>query len=71
MHTCTHIHAVDYYTAIKRDVIMPFEMPSMDLEDITLSEISQPAKDTYHMIPLASGIFFKKWLNEQKTESDQ
>ena len=35
---------------------MPFAGPWMDLEGIMLSEISQTAKDKYHMISLICGI---------------
>ena len=35
---------------------MPFAATWMDLEVITLSEVSQPEKDKYHMISLICGI---------------
>ena len=35
---------------------MPFEATWMDLEVITLSEVSQKEKDKYHMIALICGI---------------
>ena len=35
---------------------MPFAATWMDLEIITLSEISQTEKDKYHMISLICGI---------------
>jgi len=38
-----------YYSAIKNNEIIPFATTWMDLEIITLSEISQ--KDKYYMIP--------------------
>ena len=38
------------------DEIMPFEATWMDLEIITLSEVSQKEKDKYHMISLICGI---------------
>ena len=41
---------MEYYSASKKNEIMPFEATWMDLEMITLSEISQPGKDKYHMI---------------------
>ena len=42
------------YSAIKRDEILPFATTWMNLENITLSEISQT--DKYCMISLISGI---------------
>ena len=49
------IFTMEYYTAIKKDVIKPFETTWMGLEEIMLSEISQGEKDNYHMIPLICG----------------
>ena len=45
-----------YNGTIKREEIMSFAATWMDLEVITLSEISQKEKDKYHMIPLICGI---------------
>ena len=41
-----------YYLAIKNYEILPLAITWMDLEGITLSEISQAEKDKYHMISL-------------------
>ena len=38
-----------YYSAIKKDEIMPFAATWMDLEIIILSEVSQAEKDKYHV----------------------
>ena len=51
-----YIHTMEYYSAIKKNEIMPFAAAWMDLEIIILSEISQKEKDKYHMISLISGI---------------
>ena len=40
------IYTVEYYTAIKNKKILPFETVRMDLEKITLSEISQRKTNT-------------------------
>ena len=40
-HTHTHTHTMEYYSAIKKNEIMPFTATWMDLEIITLSEVSQ------------------------------
>jgi len=41
--------------AIKNNEIMPFVATRMDLEIITLSEVSQKEKGKYYMKPLAYG----------------
>ena len=46
---------MEYYSAIKKNEIMPFVATWMDLEIITLSEVSQTEKDKYHMISLICG----------------
>ena len=51
-----YIYMTDYYSAIKKNEIMPFAATCMDLEIITLSEVSQTEKDKYHMISLICGI---------------
>ena len=51
-----YTYAVEYYSAIKKNEIMPFAGTRMDLEIIILSEVSQTEKDKYHMIPLICGI---------------
>ena len=50
---------MEYYCALKKYEIMLFAATCMDLEIITLSELSQ-GKTNYHLIALISGIF-KKW----------
>ena len=47
---CVCVYAMEYYSGIKRDEILPLSTTWMDLEDIILSEISQV--DKYHMILL-------------------
>ena len=51
-----YTYTMEYYSVIKKDEIMPFAATCMDLEIITLSEVSQTAKDKYHMISLICGI---------------
>ena len=46
---------MEYYSAIKKNKIMPFAATWMDLENIILSEVSQKEKDKY-MISLICGI---------------
>ena len=41
---------MEYYSAIKKNEILPFSAMWMDLENIMLSEISHTEKDKYYMI---------------------
>ena len=50
-----YIHTIEYYSAIKKNEIMPFTATWIDLEIIILSEVSQTEKDKYHMISLICG----------------
>ena len=47
---------MEYYSAIKKNEIMPFAATWMDLEIIIPSIVSQKEKDKYHMISLIYGI---------------
>ena len=47
-----YIYAVEYYSAIKKNEILPFAMKWMELECIMLSEISQSERDKHHLISL-------------------
>ena len=62
---------MEYYSAIKKNEIVPFAATWMDLEIIILNEVSQTEKDKYRMISLICGILKKK-TNEliYKTETD-
>ena len=51
-----YIYTMDYYSAIKKNEIMPFAATWMDLESIILSEISQTEEEKYHMILLICRI---------------
>ena len=53
-----YIYTMEYYSAIKRNkmLIVPFAATWMDLETVTLSEISQTQKDKYHIISLICRI---------------
>ena len=49
-----YIKTREYYSAIKKNDIMPFAATWMELENLILSEMIQ--KDKYHMISLITGI---------------
>ena len=51
-----YLHKMEYYSAIKKNEIMPFAATWLQLEIIILSEVSQKEKDKYHMISLICGI---------------
>ena len=51
-----YVHAVEYYSAIEKNEILPFVTTWMDLEGIILGDIIQVEKDKYCMISLRYGI---------------
>ena len=50
-----YIYTMEYYSAERKKELLPFVTAWMELESITLSEISQVVKDKYHMISPLSG----------------
>ena len=51
-----YVYTMEYYSAIKKNEIMPFAATWMQLEILILSEVSQKEKAKYHMTSLVSGI---------------
>ena len=51
-----YICTMEYYSAIKKNEIMPFAATWMDLEVTTLSEVSQREENKHHMISLICGF---------------
>ena len=47
-----YVYMMQYYSAIKKNEILPCATTRMDLESIMLSKISQTEKDKYCMILL-------------------
>ena len=43
------IYTVEYYSAVKKNEIVPFAATWMDIQIIILSEVSQKEKDKYHI----------------------
>ena len=50
-----YIYTMEYYTTERKKELLPFVTAWMELESITLSEISQAVKDNYHMISPLTG----------------
>ena len=51
-----YIYTMDYYSAIKKNDIVPFAATWVELETLILSKVSKKEKDKYHMLSLISGI---------------
>ena len=54
-----YIHAMEYYSAIKKDKIIPFTVTWGLLESLILSEVSQKEKIPYDITYLESKIWLK------------
>ena len=50
------IYTIEYYSAIKKNEILPFATIWMDLKSIMLSEIRQIEKEKYFMTSLTCEI---------------
>ena len=46
------MYMMEYYSAIKKNEIMPFAATWMDLGRVILSEVSQTEKEKYHITSL-------------------
>ena len=44
-----YIYIMEYYSAVKKNEILPYASTWMDLENIKLSEVSQTEKDKYYI----------------------
>ena len=69
-----YIYTKEYYSAIKKNEIMPFAATQMDLESVMLSEVSQTEKEKYvwHPIYVESKKKWYKlmWLQNRKRLTD-
>ena len=52
-----HVYAMEYYSAIKRNEIVPFAETWMDLEIVIQSEVSLKEENKYHIISPICGIW--------------
>ena len=62
----------EYYSAIKKNEIIPFAATWMDLDSVILSEVSQTEKEKYHMTSLKMQNLKRNDKNKliYKTETD-
>ena len=60
----------EYYSAIKKNELLPFVTTRIGLEGITLSEIIQTEKDKYHMISCTCGVLKNEQMKKEKQKPD-
>ena len=67
-HTHTHTHTMEYYSAIKKNEIMPTAATWMDLEIIQLSEVSQTKTNIlwYHLYVESKKMIQMNLFTKQK-----
>ena len=70
VYVCAYTHTMEYYSAMKKNEIMPFAATWMDLEIILLSKVSQKEKDKYHMISLLWNLKYDTNELIYETETD-
>ena len=58
-----HIYTIEYYSAINKNERMPFARTWMDLDNVILTEVTQPEKDKCHMISVISVILKMVQMN--------
>ena len=52
-----YTYTTEYYSAIKRNEIMPLAATRRDMDVIKVSEVSQIDRDRYHIKPLRAGVY--------------
>ena len=62
---------MEYYAGERRKELQPFRTAWMELESIMVSEVSQAAKDKYHMISPISGTLSTNYISEQNRTRDR
>lgn len=63
------IHAMEYYSTLKRKELLSHATTQMTLEDIMWSKINPPPKDKNCMIPLTGNISSGQVVKFTETES--
>ena len=61
-------YTIEYYSAMKKNEILPFATTWIKLGSIMLSGTNQSEKDKYHMIPLMWNLRSK--TNEQRKNEE-
>ena len=51
-----YMYTMEYYSAIKKNRLIPSAGTWMELETLMISEVSHKEEDKYHIISLISGI---------------
>ena len=59
-----------YYSAIRKNDILPFAATRMELEGIMLSEVSQIGKDKCHVISLLRKILKNKKVEQELKDTE-
>ena len=58
-----YTYTIEYYSAINKNERMPFAKTWMDLDNVILTEVTQPEKDKCHMISVISVILKMVQMN--------
>ena len=58
---------MEYYTAERKEELLPFVTAWMELESIMLSEISQMVKDKYHDLTYKWDLIKKRTSEQNRT----
>ena len=60
-----YIYTMEYYSAIRKNKLMPFAATQIDLQCVILSEVCQTEKEKNRMTFLACGIYKVIHMNLQ------
>ena len=65
------MYTMEYYSALMNEDILSFATKWMELENITLSEVTQSQKDMHGTYSLISGYYQKNKITEYTSYSPQ